>query len=187
MVKKVATTFILSVIFFSCAKVGFREDWDLQLNNIEQGKLKLYGYYYRGDTNLIIAPIFIYNNGLICQIKNEFERNNNLNAFAVFEEFLNKNVDIENYFNDEPNWGIIEINSSKITWQYRRYDFNYGTYRHADVLEGEILNDTTFVLKEKYRLKRGRKKDIEKLKTPLIYKFRYFSVKPDSINPFVKW
>jgi hypothetical protein len=54
------------------------------------------------------------------------------------------------------------------------------------VLEGEILNDTTFVFKERYRLKRGRKKDVEKLKTPLIYKFKYFSVKPDSINPYVK-
>jgi hypothetical protein len=146
----------------------------------------LNGYYYLGDSVELYHPLFIFSNGIVCREFNRFKAISDTTSFEYFEIWMNNNQFRLNFKGQERNWGITEIQNSKIIWQYRRYDFNYGTYRHANVLEGEILNDTTFVFKERYRLKRGRKKDVEKLKTPLIYKFKYFSIKPDSINPYVK-
>lgn len=174
------------LITLSCAKVGLKEKWDLKLNKLESDKLRFDGYYYIGDSVKLYDPFFLFSNGVICREFNQFEAKSYLSSFEYFESLMNNLRFKTNFNGQEENWGIVEIFNSKIIFQYRRYDSNYGTYRHADVMEGEILNDTTFVFKEKYRIKRGRKKDVEKLKYPLVYKFRYFNTKPDSINPFIK-
>jgi hypothetical protein len=124
MVKKTATTFILGIIFFSCAKVGFREDWDLQLDKVEQGKLKLNGYYYLGDSVELYHPLFIFSNGIVCREFNRFKAISDTTSFEYFEIWMNNNQFRLNFKGQERNWGITEIQNSKIIWQYRRYDFN---------------------------------------------------------------
>jgi hypothetical protein len=54
----------------------------------------------------------------------------------------------------------------------------------AYIRSGTILNDTTFVITEIYRMKNGNKTEVETGRNE-IYHFKQFSPKPDSTNRYV--
>jgi hypothetical protein len=77
-------------------------------------------------------------------------------------------------------WGLFIIGNGEITIEYYKSKMVEGL--PAYIRTGEILNDTTFVLKEEKRSKDGSElKSIDET-----YHFRKFNPKPDSTNSFLK-
>jgi len=52
------------------------------------------------------------------------------------------------------------------------------------VREGDIINDTTFVISVSYRMKKGKKTEVKARNET--YHFKQFSPQPDSTNNFIK-
>jgi hypothetical protein len=51
------------------------------------------------------------------------------------------------------------------------------------VRAGQILNDTTFVIAESYRMNEGKKTEVKERNET--YHFKQFNPKPDSTNRFI--
>lgn len=132
------------------------------------------GYYYHewGDpANRSI--FFFYQNGIIYR-----------NTFFEIDSTDNYEKKIRyKYSDDNFIWkgGVFSISNDII-----KYEFLYCAETcKAYIDEGKILNDTTFVITESYRLrKNGTKKKVRKKEET--YHFKQFSPKPDSTNSFIK-
>ena len=83
-------------------------------------------------------------------------------------------------FQKKHDWGTFQINKDSIVFE-RWYpaEVSKSYYR-----SGKILNDTTFVITESYRLRNGKKKEWREKNE--VYHFKAFSPKPDSTNRFIK-
>jgi len=80
-------------------------------------------------------------------------------------------------------WGVFNVMDSTILIeQYSRSSLNK---KLTAIFSGKILNDTTFTLKERYKLdQNGDKYNVYKF--DVTYYFRQYSSKPDSTNRYVK-
>ncbi len=76
-------------------------------------------------------------------------------------------------------WGVFIIEGAIIKIE----SWTPSEIKLAYVYEGIILNDTTFHIKESYRIRKGNKTDV-RIKD-VIYHYKQFSPKPDSTNVFV--
>lgn len=72
----------------------------------------------------------------------------------------------------------IQNNLIKIEYYHEDRDWGFRSFTK----EGEILNDTTFVIKESYRTKDGSEAEV----LNETYHFMKLEQKPDSVNEFVK-
>ena len=78
-------------------------------------------------------------------------------------------------------WGVFNIKNNQIL--YERWCPSEPPYR-TYVREGNIINDTTFVITKLYRMVNGKKTEESELNE--VYHFKQFSPKPDSTNKFIK-
>ena len=103
-----------------------------------------------------------------------FDQNSLDNAKKHFE------CDIRYYKDRYLIWGkgVFKTEKNEIIIQY--YINWIGTYYLLEK-KGEILNDSTFVLKKLFDFKLNESKDINEL-----YKFQHFDIKPDSTNYIIK-
>jgi hypothetical protein len=139
-------------------------------------ELRIDGYYYNKDSyRPQICAFFLYKNGIILDgsafdIDNtnrmeEWYRNGHYAASAAKYKF---------------DWGVFQIEGSKI--KYEKWTPGAGP-SWAFTYEGEILNDTTFVINKGYRAKDAGNKTPSEYH--LEYHFKQFSPKPDSTNRFI--
>ena len=82
---------------------------------------------------------------------------------------------------DKISWSVFQFDGNNI--QFERWYPSSGGPFPAYVRSGEILNDTTFIITEIYRMKDGVKTDVEESNE--VYQFQAFSPKPDSTNRFI--
>lgn len=167
-IKKYLLFSILILVVLSSCSLLFDESLQLKKERIKKPPLKMDGYYYHewGEpANRII--LFFYQNGIVC--RNTFF---NIDSIDSYEKEIHYTYNDDNFI-----WkgGVFRITNDII-----KYEFLYCAETcKAYFDEGKILNDTTFMITESYRLrKNGVKKKIRKEK--MIFHFKQFSPKPDS-------
>ena len=129
-------------------------------------QLKMNGYYYRfsNDKSSIHFPIIMYKNGILIYMENGKDSIEEMDEHIKNHKKKNKYV-----------WGVFFINNDKII-----INRLYSSYPHVGiVMEGVILNDTTFHI-TKYIF------DNKESEFDEVYHFREFYPKPDSINKYIK-
>ena len=169
---------LVNIVFTSCDKLGLCDDEELSLTR--QGflgnSLRTDGFYYRyADTDFqdvdLYETLILYKNGIL-----------SLPGTVEFDE-LNSYIESLSQ-TDQSNtkfvWGLFVIEDSNISINH----WVAAQCGYPSVLRvGEILNDTTFILKKLTRLdSQGIKEsDIEET-----FHFRQLSTKLDSINNYIK-
>ena len=129
-------------------------------------QLKINGYYYliSNDKNYIYSSIFMYKNGILIG-PDGLE-----NSIEEMDDYVRNRSKRNKYL-----WGVFFINDDKII-----INKLFGGYPHVGtVLEGVILNDTTFHI-TKYIFD-NKESEIDE-----VYHFREFYPKPDSTNNYIK-
>jgi len=173
--------FAMYFIIQSCNKMPSSKDDELSLHlrNYTGTEIKTEGYWYYYDTHSTgnrFTIYFFYKNGVIfggVSVKD-------YNLAQREEEFRNGQF-YEWGKDTKYEWGVFNVDSNKIAFE-RWYPGHppLPTYIRA----GKIINDTTFVITEVYRMKDGVKTDYSE--ENVTYHFKKFSPKPDSTNNFVK-
>lgn len=168
----------LSVLFITSCKKMFKDDnLSLPQTSYNGSQLRIDGFYYEAfENNTYFIVYLFYQNGAL------------LSAGSY------------------PNFSIERVEKSLAAPDFSsikgKYKFNYGRYLiegdsirferwypgnpplPAYVRAGRILNDTTFVINESFRMKNGKKMETDSDRNE-VYHFRQFSPKPDSTNRFV--
>lgn len=156
---------ICAILLLSCNL--FKDD-DLSLKRENyNGTLYLNGYYYNAGIEGNTTRLMFFSNGVVL---NAGTSNNSLNDF---EASLRKTEKIEKLKRMKFMWGIYQIKENNIILER----FTPGPPRNTTFLSyGKILNDSTFII---------NRIGEEKMKYSLVYHFREFSPKPDSIVSFI--
>jgi hypothetical protein len=163
----------LLILSFSCKKNVFKDDGltiNKELNNTDN--LCLGGYFYT-DYGDIKRIMFLYQDGVILSGGDVFEENlTELEYSFIDGSFLKRNGDKRLY------WGVYIIDDDIIKFEkwYPSSGGGMPVYLH----QGEILNDSTFVITKSIRSKTGEEKELDET-----YHFKPFSPKPDSTNNFI--
>lgn len=170
------TSFYLGLLFLfiGCHKRKLH----LPLQDYLGNQLRIDGYYYSPsieNSDIIDATYFLYRNGIIINGKgfNEIDR------IGWEQSWVNGNK-LESISRYKYYYGVFIIEGSNIkieSWTNINIPETY-------VVEGNILNDSTFHITSNYRLsKSGKKRGLTELDE--IYHFKQFSPKPDSTNSFI--
>lgn len=144
----------------------------------DSNSLKLDGYYYTNGSGLdssLIISLFLYKNGIV-------KETGAIKSKSLLE--VDKKI-IDNYIirnsnkNSNLGLGVYKIESNRITIEYWKGAMDW--YNGTINLRGEILNDSTLVIRES-KFSRDRKtKAVNR-----VYYFHSFHPKPDSTNKFIK-
>ena len=169
--------FLLLFSCYSCEKLIVYKDFILKKTPYTGNELRMDGYYYRyfdcGGNNCIAAYCF-YRNGILLHIGGGAlsleERDEEIKQFM--ERDLNSNY-------ERSRWGLFVVDNQIIKFELY-YPQEYFT-RWTGIMEGVILNDTTFRITSFY----DPSNDERRTKNDTYY-FRQFSPKPDSTNNFIK-
>jgi len=177
--KKIVFYFLLLVFCLSCEEPVIYKDFILKKIPYTGNELRMDGYYYRyydcGGNNCIAAYCF-YRNGILLHIGGGAlsleERDEEIKQFM--ERDLNSNY-------ERSRWGLFVVDNQIIKFELY-YPQEYFT-RWTGIMEGVILNDTTFRITSFY----DPSNDERRTKNDTYY-FRQFSPKPDSTvaNKWIK-
>ena len=163
---------VLLTTNISCYMFLKDDELSLQKKPYNGNELKIDGYYYQIYDSLLYSVSFFYNNGCLLTVGSGYN-----------EEELGINLKNENWTElfkkNKSWWGLFEIEQQTIKFERWFCDGNCKTYVRA----GEIINDTTFVITESYRMLNGEitEYDVENI----TFHFKKFSPKPDSTNSFI--
>jgi hypothetical protein len=173
-IKNMKTNIIVLIILLlnvlSCEKINESDDvLTLQKQNYFGSDLLLNGIYFTVKENFegsYYQRYALYRNGIIRDLGAAIE------------------IDSPDILtgNSKADWGVFQIYSNEIKFE-KWYPSSGGPLK-AYIRAGNILNDTTFVITESYRMHKGKKTE-EKVRNET-YHFRQFSPKPDSTNSFIK-
>jgi hypothetical protein len=170
---------IASVFMFmtTCKK----ETVDDQLSLIREpfigNNLHIGGYYYQKAGNSLVYDFsFFYSNGIF------LNGGGGEKSIIQAEDYIKRLLIINKaHQGTKIGWGVFKVEGINI--KFERWYPSERPYK-AYVGEGKIINDTTFVITESYRMQKGAKTDIQPKNET--YYFKQFSPKPDSTNEFVK-
>jgi hypothetical protein len=164
---KVLIMVLLNVM--SCDKISESDDvLTLQRQNYYGNELMLDGIYYTEISSfdgIFYQRYALFRDGIIRDLGAAPEPGS--------AQFLTGN--------SKADWGVFQIDGNEIKFE-RWYPSSGGPLR-SFVRSGIILNDTTFHIKESYRMRDGQKTEI--MERDEIYHFLHFSPKPDSANTFM--
>jgi hypothetical protein len=177
--KKIVFYFLLLVFCLSCEEPVIYKDFILKKIPYTGNELRMDGYYYRYydcESNNYIAACCFYRNGVLLDIVGaalSLEE-----ADEKIKQFMERDVN-SNY--ERLNWGLFVIDNQTIKFELY-YPQEYFT-KWTGIMEGVILNDTTFRITSFYDLSN----DERHTKNNTCY-FRQFSPKPDSTvaNKWIK-
>ncbi len=168
-----------SLILFLIFVLGSCNDSLLLLDREEfiETSLKLGGYYYSpfkthsGDR---FITYFLYKNGVLLYggspLVNEIHVRENEYKDGTYGDYTKGN---------KTDWGVFQIKEDSIVIE--RWGATSGYSLKTAMYYGEILNDTTFLMK-KYKSNYGG--GIQSIQDT--FYFRSFSPKPDSTNNYIK-
>ena len=175
MAKRTLTIVLISLLFNSCRK---DDRLSIDKTDFTGNQLKTNGYYYQTDNSSYFDMYLFYRNGTIISAGGNYPN------IAAVENYINTEfIQSQGYKDSKLTWGLFKIDGNQIEFE-RWYPGSPGEKLKAYVRAGHILNDTTFIITESYRLKRGKKKDYETENET--YHFNSFGPKPDSTNTYVK-
>lgn len=173
------------ILFSSCA--GFLTLFDdklsLEKEDFNGNQLRLDGFYYSitKDSNYPKSILYnfysFYQNGVVRYIGSAEDFN------RYKRKDVRNSLQTENY-----DWGVYQIKGDSIMFE----QWVAGEVSKVVLFTGNILNDSTFVINEKYWSKERKKVKEIRLKNKKsnqkeeIYHFIPYSPKPDSTNSFVK-
>lgn len=163
------TLLALVLIISSCEKRCRKKDGKFTIGKESyKGSLKTHGYYYYFDADDNGFDVFVlYTNGLVL--------GTHPSDLTIFEQGISK----EPYKNAKPGWGLFLVNNFNI--QIDDWGNGNGCEYPAYTRLGEILNDSTFLLKEYYK---AQTKD-GYLKLNDTFRFKQTPTKPDSTQPYL--
>jgi hypothetical protein len=177
--KTVLLCLFLSSVMPSCKKTGLFQDDELSLSRQDYtgNQLRIDGYYYFNYTNEedYVRTYFFYKNGLILSGGSSL-----LSKLPDLEKSYKDGTYYNHVKSNKLVWGAHQIEGSKIAFEGWYGEKPYRVYGQ----EGVILNDSTFRITQSYRMKNGKKKEVESENE--VYHFKQFSPKPDSTNSFIK-
>ena len=162
----------------NCKKNPLKDDeLSIAKEHYISNQLRINGYYYNNWGNPERSTIyFFYQNGVLLGGDSPLT-----SEISVREqEFINGTYYL-NSKNVKYAWGVFNIENNVIKFE-RWYPSDPPL--KAYVRAGEILNDTTFMITESYRMYDGKKTEVHSKNE--IYHFKQFSHKPDSTNNFVE-
>jgi hypothetical protein len=159
-------------------KIGNDDELSIQRTPYTGNQLRINGYYYQkyGDPEKLTV-YFLYENGILLYAGSGYE----MSKMNEFENKFASNQFIEKRKDVKFCWGLFNIDSTNI--MFERWYPSERPYK-AYIRAGEILNDTTFVITQSYRMKSGKKTEIRDRSET--YQFKQFDPKPDSTNKFIK-
>ena len=170
---RICSIVMLSLLLCSCGDL-FLPDGTLTLQKqaLSSNCLRVDGYYYTqfGDMYEIY---FLYNNGVLFSGGHVFE-----SELSQYEQKYKDGSFWNEQKDDKLYWGLFQVNGCEIKFEkwYPSSGGDMPVYLH----QGEVLNDTTFIITESILSNTGEKKDLDQT-----YRFQYFSPKPDSTNGFI--
>ncbi len=173
------TVAIVLAFFFlqasSCKKLCEDDTISIIKKENESSKLRTDGYYYHCDTDgRFIFDFFLYKNGILFRVTA---------VESTFEDYERKILAFDNiqryYRNKKKFWGTYVIENDTI--RYELYYPGSSCAMSTWIMEGIILNDSTFHILKSYK---PNKSDLQK--EDKIYHFKLYSPKPDSTNPYIK-
>jgi len=175
---KIFLTVIILIICFSCRKNIFKDDeLSIKKNNYTGNQLKIDGYYYTryGSPEKLTIYLF-FNNGILLHTGDSYEYNklNEFEQIITSVDFINKLKGIKY------SWGAYKIEGNNI--QFERWYPSTPPLK-AYVRAGTILNDTTFLITESYRMQDRKKTEVDSENET--YHFKKYTPKPDSTNNFI--
>jgi hypothetical protein len=162
---------------YSCKKELMKdEELTIVKSPYEGNQLRIDGYYYSVNkfANDIASSYFFYKDGTIIH-GGGWPYDDGL-------EGLERNFITSSYLNrikiSKMSWGVYIIDDDIIKFEkwYPSSGGGMPVYLH----QGEIINDSTFVITKSIRSKTGEEKELDET-----YHFKPFSPKPDSTNNFV--
>lgn len=173
---KIVVLAVLLSLTSSCKKDIMKDDaLSIQRTSYTGDELRIDGYYYQEVDNSFFSIYFFYRNGVLLSAGGVFSNENAIEEY-IKKEFLRN----EGYRKNKTFWGIFNIEGDTI--KFERWYPSEPPLK-AYVREGEILNDTTFVITESYHLVDGHRADLTQRNE--VYHFKEFTPKPDSVNLFV--
>lgn len=174
---KIFVLFILINTMNACSKIWTDDNLSLPKMVYDGKELRVDGYYYFDYENIesYRTIYFLFANGVILYGS----------TFPLSELQKQENAYTEpgwQFPNQRPKyyWGLFEIEGDNI--RFERWYPSEPPLK-AYVRAGKILDDTTFVITESYRMQGGRKTEIREENQ--VYHFKPFSPKPDSTNVFI--
>lgn len=170
--------FILLFMINSCSRTHDEANDDkllLSKTNYSGSELRTDGYYYmiyEFEPNRRTSPTFFYNNGVYLT----FGCNNDNELEVCINETISKG------WNFKEGWGLFKIESNKLYYE-RWYPKSFGSVFKVFSHECEIINNTTYIVKKKYRIVNGEQTEVTF--PNYTYKFVEFANKPSSDNNFI--
>ena len=172
--KKLIIMGLISLIAHCCSKTGLKDDFlTIPRTPYNGNELRIDGFYYQQwDNGAMFSDItWFYNDGIV------FQGNGSGNMSELID-YANKTFLNHEMKQDKKGfWGLFLVKDNKII--YERWvgtQNGYLVYRE----EGNIINDTTFVMTEVSRMEQGVKSETKPIER--LYYFNEFSSKPDSTN-----
>lgn len=162
----------------SCEKLGFCRDQGLQFGRMDytSTQLRIDGYYY--------SPTDTDENGLILNDLIVFYRNGVVKypgqaSVGTEEDYLRLTSGLAEMKETKLSWGTFYMQNEEVSFcKWKGSPCGY----QATQRTGEILNDTTFVVKD---IEIKGKYGVGKLKREQYYHFRHMHPKPDSLNTII--
>jgi len=169
--------FFAAVILSSCSH--FHDKLNISKKQFSGNQLKISGYYYYAKDSVIYSSYFFYNDGTILYGGGGGEWGNTTDNLE--KNYFTNKAWLQSNKDRKLSWGVFQIEGSNIKFQ-KWYPSSGGPLK-AYVREGEIINDTTFVINKLYRLKNSEISELKKENET--YHFKRFTPKPDSANSFI--
>lgn len=163
----------------SCDLLFEDDPLSIARQNYNGNQLRVDGYYYVGyyaNSNYYFNTFFLYRNGTLLNTGAEESGD-----FIQFETRLQSfNSD---FWKNGPKyyWGVFVIDSAEI--KFEKWYCAEGVCS-AYIRAGKIVNDTTFLITEKYKIVNGKKSKLRESNE--IYHFKQYSPKPDSTNNYIQ-
>lgn len=173
---------LLGILFLCNILIACRDQQIMLQQHYRSGTLplKVDGFYWVkvSDTNYNIwkDTFFLYENGVLVYGGGIYDLCENS---ASFLQFIKRNSDRVFKQKNKSSWGGYIIIGRNI--QFEKWEPSSGGPMKTVVRRGHILNDTTFVISEKFNHYDGRTYPVQDT-----FRFREFSPKPDSTNRFIK-
>jgi|BioPla2DNA2_1021312.scaffolds.fasta_scaffold01984_2 hypothetical protein len=177
--KKIVFYFLLLVFCLSCEEPVIYKDFILKKIPYIGNELRMDGYYYRYldcESNNYIAACCFYRNGIVLHMGGGALSLKEADEYV--KQFMERDVN-SNY--ERSNWGLFVVDNQTIKFELY-YPQEYFT-KWTGIMEGVILNDTTFRITSFYDLSNDERYTVNDT-----FYFRQFSPKPDSTvaNKWIK-
>ena len=170
---------IISVFILSgCGKLGLCTEDELQFPRTAYtgNNLRIDGYFFDEPSPIsqLVGIYYFYNNGVFFNGGVEVLEDAEASNFVV-------NVNNEFSKKVKASWGAYRINGSTI--EISRWQSEMNGCESTVYSKGEILNDTTFIIRLKEFIEDG---DVVHSEAPNeVFHFRPLPQKPDSVNSFI--